>query len=553
MIKRRLLLQGAGIAGVAALIGACTPAAAPAPTAKPAAPAANTGAPAAPTAAPAAAATAAAPAKPAANAPVRGGSMVIAVAREAGELDVGKASIGTTRVYARALYNTLTNVDLKGNVIPELALSWSAPNDKTWEFKLRPNVKFHDGTNFDAAAVKFNMDRISDVATASLWRTELFPNVTEVAVVDPLTVRFTMREADVSLPARMSGKAGHIAGPDAIKKWGAEYGLHPVGTGPFELVDWTKDSRLNLKRFEGYWEKDENGVQLPYLDRLSYRPIPDGTVMFAGVRSGDVDLMEAILPSNLAQVKADPNLVAVEGPGTVQVFRFNVSKAPFDNKFLRQAINWAIDREAIHKGIYFSTGAPISFISRPGTWVNDPNAPTYNTRDLAKARAALAQGGQPNGFKFTGLANNGTIDQQFAQAIKAQLAEVNIDMTVQVLDAAAQAQRRTNGDYELGFSVSPPNPDPTGDFLPFQTDSAPNYSKYTNARVDELIAIGRSTTVQADRQKAYWEAQRILVDETPSGFLHLDADIKVMRSRVQGYSPTPDSYIGNVARLWVKG
>jgi peptide/nickel transport system substrate-binding protein len=476
--------------------------------------------------------------------------LTMAVAAEAGTLDIHTLTNATTRTYARALYNTLTNVDIKGNVVPELALSWSSPDPKVWEFKLRPGVKFHDGTAVDAEAIKFSMERVMDPATKSALVADLVPGVASISAVDPLTVRFTMAEADVTLPARLSTRSGFIVSPAGVKKHGIDFGKTPVGSGPFQFVEWFSGDHLTLKRFDGYWDKDASGGALPYLDGLTFRPIANTTAMLTALRTGQVDLIDTVLPSDLAQVKTDAKLTAAEGPGAIFVAWLNNGKPPFDKKALRQAVNWAIDREAIHKALYFGTGSPGKYIIDEQSWGFDPAAKFY-TRDLAKAKAALAEGGQPNGFTFDWVTYSIPLHVQIAQAVKGQLAEVGIEVNIVALENSTAIARRTSGDYHAGTAATSPNPDPDATLTP-NLNTVRSQMRYGNTAVDDLLAKARATAQQQERQRYYHQIQQTVMEDAPFIAIHQDADIKVMGAGVQGFGPTIETFLGGTAKLWIK-
>lgn len=476
--------------------------------------------------------------------------MTIGVRREAGELDIHKPSIGTVRQYARALYNPLFAVDLKGKVSGELVESWEVPDPTTYLLKLRKDVKFHDGTDLNAEAVKFSIDRQKDPAEAAFYRGELV-NVQRAEVVDPLTVRLVLENPDSTLPARLSDRAGWVVSPAAVKKCGKDYALHPVGTGPFEFVEWVKDDHLSLKRFDGYWEKDDSGGKLPYLDTLQFKPFPDLTVMFTSIRTGNLDIIEIVLPSDVDKVKADPNLRLDTGTGQNWTVAFNTRVPPFNDVHLRRAVAWALDREAIHKAIFFSLGSPKAYLVSPDNWAFDPNGPLYSL-DAAKSKAELAAANKANGFKFTLHVNNITIDTQLGQVIKAQLAPVGIDVDVVTLEGPVAASRRISGDYEASMSQQPPAADPDQDVgLSARSTGTSNSMGYNNPKVDELLDKARAAIKQEERAPLYHQVQQILFEDAPAAYIHRDADLKVLRADVQGY-PTPfDGYI-RVPRLWRK-
>jgi peptide/nickel transport system substrate-binding protein len=554
-MRRRDVLRLSSAAGVSLLL-ACT-ASTPAPVPSTPTPAASTPAsvpkPAgpAPTAVPAQATPLAPTAAPAVapTGPTRGGAISIGVSREAVELDVQIGS-GSVRQYSRTLFNAITRVDLKGQVTGELVESWAQPDPTTYVFTLRRGITFHDGTPWNAQAFKYNVDRVRNPDTKSLFLSE-YANVVATEVVDDRTLRITLKTADVTLPARLSGKAGHMLSPTALEKLGPDFGKSPVGSGPFEFGEWVKDDHLTVTRYAGYWEKDERGQPLPYLDSVTFKPIPDATVMFAAVRTGQLDLIEGILPSDLPRVQSESTLTTAEGPGSNQVVWLNNSKPPFDNKSLRQAVAWAINREAIHRAIYFGTGAPGTFFTPLEGWSFDPNGAFY-THDLARAKAALAAAGQPGGFKFTALADNSTVYLQLAQAVKGSLAEAGIDMSIEAVANATNTARRTSGDFEAAFSFLPPAADPDENIYNYvRTGASVNRGRYSNPKLDELLDQARVTADLTQRQKLYHEIQALVLDDSPILLIHRDADIKVLNKKLQGFTPSFDTFM-RVEQVWIR-
>jgi peptide/nickel transport system substrate-binding protein len=473
-------------------------------------------------------------APPAANSLKRGGVITIGVTREVADLSDG------VRNYSRAVFNTLTRLDMQGNISGELAESWKLDGPTNYLFSLREGITFHDGTAWDAAAMKDNFDRVMDPANKSLWLSEL-ANISSVEVIDQYTARVTLKASDASFPARMSGKSAIMQSPTATKKPDAN--LHPVGTGPFEFVEWVKDDHITFKRNASNWEKDAQGGTLPYLDSLTFKPIPDATVRLTALRAGQLDMVDSILPSDLDKVRTDSDLAMVSGPGANEVMWLNCVKPPFDNKFLRQALAWATDREAMQKAIFFDTGQPATALTNLDHWSYNAAGPFY-AHDPAKAKAALAAGGQPDGFEFTAVVDNATLNLQVAQALKGSLAEVGIQMSIDAVETTVNTARRLSGDFQGATSYLPPVADPDENlFALLRTGAAVNRGRYSNPTLDDLLDRGRATTDQQQRQQIYYQVQDLLFDETPILLIHRDADIKVMNTRVQGFAPSFDTYM----------
>jgi peptide/nickel transport system substrate-binding protein len=481
--------------------------------------------------------------------PSYGGSLTIGVRREAGELDIHKPTIGTTRQYARALYNALFAVDINGRVSGELVEKWETPDPKTYVFHLRKGVKFHDGTDFNAEAVKFNFERQLNPAEKAFYRTQL-TSITKIETPDDSTVRLTLSAPDATLPARLSDRAGWIISPTAVKKWGADLATHPVGTGPFEFVEWVKDDHLTVKRFKDYWQTDKDGNKLPYLDQVIFRAIPDLTVLFTGVRTGELGIAETLLPTDVAVAKADNKLAVVEGPGQIWRMGLNNTAAPFNNVHLRRAVAYGIDRDAIAEGVFRGLGSAGKYLVRPGNWAFDASGEFYSL-NAGKVASELAAAGMPQGFSFELLVNNVTNDLQVGEAVQAQLAKFNIKVKVTPLESSVAAQRRIDRKYDASTSQSPPSADPDQEVALFmETKSTTNNSGYANNEVDRLLAQARAVPDPKDRAPIYFQVQKIILADSPDVYLFNAADLKATRTNVHGYEPAFDSFI-RVAGLWV--
>lgn len=493
--------------------------------------------------------------KPAPASPQKGGTLRVAVSGDAGELDPHKATVGTTRRFARLIYNSLTNSDAAGNIIPELAESWSTPDPRTYVFKLRKGVKFHDGTDFNAEAVKFNFDRILAPETKAFMRGQFVgAGETSVDVVDEYTARFSLKTSNAAFPSFMAEiMAGGIISPAALKKWGDQINVHPVGTGPFEFVEWVKDDHMTVKRFEGYWRKDEKGSPLPYLDQIIFRPIPDSTVRLTDLRTGNVDLVDTVLPSDVATVAADKNLKTVDWGNARFMIMLNCSVPPFNNKALRQAVAWALDGETLHRAIYVGIGAAAQAPLDPKHWAFDPQGKFY-AKDLVRAKAKLAEGGKPNGFKFEAKNFNRPLEVRVAQAVKGQLAEAGINMEILLVEERQLGSDRVAAKYEAIFSTGVGMPaDPDVELYPsYHSKGARNYAKCGNPDLDQLLDKAQQVPDQAERKTLYAKAQAMILDDSSHIYLHHDALTTAMNQKVQGFIPNIGLYHLQFDWIWLQ-
>jgi peptide/nickel transport system substrate-binding protein len=260
-----------------------------------------------------------------------------------------------------------------------------------------------------------------------------------------------------------------------------------------------------------------------------------------------------VLPLDAATLKTLSDFSVATGPGSSRWLWLNGGKPPFDNKSIRQAVAWALDRDALHKAVWADTGMPGRYMYGPLNAYFDQTAPYY-TFDPAKAKAKLAEGGSPGGIHFTCHIANVTLDLQVGQALKGQLADQGIDMNIEVLQTQAISnQRRQTEDFEASLSQFSPYPDPNDTLYPYlRSGLASNYVKEANPRVDELLDKAKGELNQDMRKSMYAEIQRLVVDDTPIIFLHHDANLVGLHKSVQGYRASADTWPGFEERLWIK-
>src|ERR1700754_3974528 len=309
-----------------------------------------------------------------------------------GSLDPARSVQFVDRIVFASLCNSLVDVGPDLKIIPMLATSWTTSADgKTLTFKLRPGVKFQDGEPFNAAAVKANIERELTLPTSN--RKSELASIDHVDAVDASTVAFVLKQPDAALLATLSDRAGMMLSPKTFAD-AAGVATHPVCSGPYKFVQRVQNDRVVLEKFDGYWDAAKYPIQ-----RVVFQPIPDSTVRLANLRSGSLDMLERLAPSDVAFVKTDANykFAPVSGFGYYYV-TFNIgngkrSNALLKDKRVRQAFELAIDRDAIDQVI----GAGIFSPANQGI---PKSSPYYNTslpttkRDVAKAKALLKAAGQ---------------------------------------------------------------------------------------------------------------------------------------------------------------
>ena len=497
-----------------------------------------------------AAALVARPAVAKADSPKKGGTLRVGFYIEAVTMDPHFSGSKVDRQVYHNIYEPLLTLDTKLNVKPGLAESWTQPDPKTLVFKLRRGVKFHDGTACDAEAAKFNFNRMKTEAK-SLRKGEV-ANIDSVDVVDATTIKVNLKKPDASLLATLTDRAGMMVSPKVIQERGAglERDAKGAGTGPFEFVEWVKDSHLVIKRNDSHWNKQGG----PYLDRVRYRPIPDDTVKLQSLQAGEIDVMDYVLPRDVAPMKADKRLVVVDVPSLADFgYQLNHGKPPFNNKALRQAVAYAVDLDQIVKGVWLNVGYPANGPISPASWAYDRAIPPIK-RDLARAKAKLIEGGQPAGFTFTMTTNNIPISVQEAEVIQAQLAEAGITMKIQLVDASTLIASGNAKNFEMVSFQWSGRPDPDGNtyqFFKTTPGTSFNWSGISNEKVDLLLDKTREVSSPVERKKLYGELTRLLQEELPMLFIVHPIEPKAFSPKVQGYDPIPDGMM-RLKDVWLK-
>jgi peptide/nickel transport system substrate-binding protein len=551
---RRRFLHGLAATAALPLVAACqsAPTAAPKAAAPAAPPPAPTSAPAAPAkpaeAKPAAQpkpaeqpkpAAQAAPASAPAGAPKKGGKLRVALNSDPTNLDPHTAT-GTADTYVqRQVFDPLVDINEKLEAVPVLAESWQWADPTTLVFKLRKGVKFHDGSELDAGVVKWHFDRQLDPATKAFNRT-LLESVKSVEAADSSTVRLLLKEPDPALVLTIANSgAGRVPSKAQFDKVGTEGVLRaPVGTGPFKFAEWVQGSHIGLKRNESYWNTSR-----PYLDEITYKTVPDSGVRVTELRTGNSDLIDDHLVRDANALKSDPGFEVSMTPGLGYLrIELNHSKPPFDNKALRQAFAAAINRSAIDKVVYLSSGAVAQGPIPPSSFAFDKELKGWGpVADIETAKKKLAEGGQPNGFKFTFDTNSPSQRVQISQLVQEQVRQAGMEMEILILEAGPYGARRPSLEYVSRLATWSGRADPIGNmYSHFVTKGANNFGAYSNADVDRLMNVARTSINQDERAKAFREAQKLIVDDAPVIFLYHEPWIRAWSKKVKNYVSLAD-------------
>lgn len=464
-----------------------------------------------------------------------GGTLTVGVVSDPVTLDPALMS-SFFEIYTQYLiHEPLLKLSPNLKISPGLAESFTEVSDTVYTLKLRRGLTFHDGTVLDAAAVKWNMDRMLDPATNSPRRSELGP-LRSVEVLDPLTVRFTLTEPYSPFPSVLTNRAGMMVSPTAVQALGKDFGTKAVGAGPFKVVRWVKNNELVLEKFDNYYLEGR-----PYLDRVVIRPIPDETVRLTNLLSNTIGLVDVVPPKDLSRIRTAANVEVQQQPGLgFNHVELNHTRAPFNDPRVRQAFMHAIDPAVIQRIVYFNTGSPaVGPISPAMTGFYDRAFKPY-APDAAKARALLAAAGKPNpaiSLKVT----NSPIQLQIAQILQSQLRAVGFNVKVEQVDATSLITVLRQKDFDAIWAPWSGRPDPDGNMFNYFTKTGPNnFRGYLSDKVDALLNQARTTTDATARARLYREAQAQIAADVGVAFLHHDAVLHANTSRLEGFVAFPD-------------
>jgi peptide/nickel transport system substrate-binding protein len=478
--------------------------------------------------------------------PVDGDTLVFSASADVTTLDPHNTTDTQSDQAILMVFNTLIAFDEQMKIVPELAESWSvAPDQVTWTFKLRRGVVFHDGTAFDAAAVKKSFDRVLS-PEQNHRRRSLFSAFDRVEVVDDQTVRFVTKHPFGAFEPTMAHVSAAIVSPAVAERYGKEFGYSAeatAGTGPYKVVRWRKDLEVVLERSETYWG------DRPPLARIVYRPVPDGASRVIALEAGDADVITQIPATALGRLEANDDVRVLRGVSIgAQQFRFHCQRGPFRDARVRQAVSYAIDRRAILSRL-------MSGLAMPST---GPLTPSIRGRadlgeipyDPQRARRLLAEAGYPRGFKTrittTPRYNMGV---ELAEAVAANLAEVGIDAAIEVLEwgtirslwSGLTPEACPLEIFIMGAGASSADADwGLRPIFSTQPTNENNYGFYSNREFDELVLAAMREMDPARRNALYRRAQQIVyLDDPGAVWLFDNYTIVATRRGVAGVSTSP--------------
>jgi peptide/nickel transport system substrate-binding protein len=465
----------------------------------------------------------------ASDGPQMGGVLVFARSGDSVGLDPGRETDGESFYGSTQIFDTLVEFAPGTTAVqPALAESWNVSDDGlVFTFNLRQGVMFHDGTPFNAEAVKFSFDRqfvedhpYYDLGPWQYWGyMDMSSIIDRIEVVDDYTVTFYLQKVEAPFLANLAMDFAAIVSPTAVAEYGIEFKNNPVGTGPFRFVSWTKDDSIVLDANREYWGEG------PYLDRLILRVIPDATARYLALKNGEVDIIDFPSAEDLELMDQDPNIELIQQPGlNVGYIAMNNDKPPFDNVLVRRAMNHAIDREAIIEAVYGSAGTVANNPIPPTMWGYNDDLTGYDY-DPDRARELLAEAGLADGFETDLWAMPvarpyNPNARRIAEIVQADLAEVGVQAEIVSYDWGTYLDRVDAGDHMMGMlGWTGDNGDPDNFLFVLLSaaaaDAGGNIAFWRNPQFNELIIEAKETFDQDRRTELYEEAQVIFEEDAP--------------------------------------
>jgi peptide/nickel transport system substrate-binding protein len=465
----------------------------------------------------------------------------IGLAEDPDVLDPTMARSFVGRIVFASLCDKLLEIDEKLNIVPQLATSyvWS-PDNKTLILKLRKGVTFHDGEKFDAAAVKFNIERHKNLA-GSNRRGELAP-VTSVDVLDELTVRMNLSAPFSPLLAVLADRAGMMVSPKAAQENPTNFGSKPVCSGPFRFAERIAQDRIVLERYLNYWNKADI-----HFDKVVFQPVVDATVRLANLRSGQLDMIERTAPSDIAQLKTDNRFqIARITELGYQGLTINTAKSDQAQKNplgrdprVREAFELSLDRAGIVQVAMDGEATAGNQWVPPNNAFYAKNNPMPK-RNIARAKALLKEAGVTNPT-FTLMTPTTSDGQRVAQVVQAMAKEAGFDVKIQSTEFATSLNLADKGQFDAYVLAWSGRADPDGNVFSFYGCKQPlNYSGLCKPEVDELLNRTRSTRDPAERTKLFEQLSAQMAKERPIVYLFHRNWLWAYNKKLTGVRAIPD-------------
>jgi peptide/nickel transport system substrate-binding protein len=439
--------------------------------------------------------------------PKRGGILRVATVDKPVNMDPGYAQLYSSLQVYQNVFNKLVYVDEQGNFVPGLAKAWKQENEKTWVFELVTNAVFHNGEAMTAKDVVYTFTRLMDPQNKLPMRV-FFTPIENVEAVGQSQVRFHMSKPFGPFLAMLS-QATEIVNEKALKEKDPK--LFPIGTGPYKFVEWVKDDHITLERWDKYFRTNK-----PYVDKIMFYAPADDTVRLTGLQTGRYNWIQTVPPQRIPELERARDMKASPGrPYFPFFFMLNASRPPLNDKRLRQAIAWALDRNEIVKLVYYGSHAVTAEPTpEPSPWGTGVNAHKGGP-DLAKAKQLLADAGVGSGLTLTYMVKSQVpVLVKTGEILREQLKKIGITLDVQPLESGQYFEGLVGKKFDIAAAWWSVTVDPDMFYYPLQhSSSAWNFSGLKSEEADKRLDAFRFTASPAARKKMYPELVRFFQEE----------------------------------------
>jgi len=496
---------------------------------------------------PAAAPAAAAPAGVGPKQPKSGGTLVIARRVDAIQFDPVQVDDNPSLFLVVNLYDGLLNVPPEGvGTEPGVAASWEVAQDgRVYTFRIRDGIRFRDGTSLTSADVKWSIDRVR--SEKGTWK-QTYETITEVEALDEKTVRITQSIPWSPLPAALAMFPAGIASKATFDVPNPDWD-RSNGSGPYYLDRWERKSELVFKKNPYYWKPGQ-----PYLDEIIFKIVPDDNARILMMQGGQIDVINDLPLNQVDILNANPNVTAKVYPiQAMTSIGINNEKEPLDDVKIRQALNYATDKDALNRVVYFGK-AEIQTSPIPKGAFFDSSLKGY-PYDLAKARELMAQSKAPNGFTVEFIVQSGNLtNNQIATFVKEQWRQIGVEVNIVQMEAANARTRIRSGEYQLAVSGwTNDMDDPTqvinytanGEYGTYAT-----WTRYNNPQVNQWIRQADLELDPQKRQQLYSQIQRQVLDDAPRVFLVFWPEASAYGKHVEGFFIGGLSYF-RLENIWI--
>ncbi len=481
-------------------------------------------------------------------------TLVVGIAADPTGLDPEAVENNTSGYIMSTVYDSLVRYKPgTTEVSPGVAEKWDVSADGlTYTFHLKPGLKFSDGTPLDAKAVVWNVDRqlnkanpqyIYNTGPVEGYEEFTYGDLASYRAVDDATVEFVFKQPSAPFLNSMAMVWNGLVSPAAAAKWGKDYRNHPVGSGPFIFREWRQRDEVILDANPTYWGGK------PKVDHLIFKEFPDAQAAVLALKRGEIQILGDVSTQTIAAIKADPNLEILTQPGlAVSGVALPVDVAPFNDKRVRQALNYAVDKNAIDKALFNGLAVPMTSPLPAAQWGFDPAIKGY-PYDPAKAKALLKEAGVQPGVQVELLTYNSPrgynpAGPNLAVAIQGYLKKIGIDANVRQLEVGGYFQAVRSGTYKglamEGWTGDNGDPDNfIGEMWGAKNIPVVNWLRYKNPELETLLADALKVADPAKRTAIYAQAQRIVVDDAPWIFINSTLQVRAISKQVKGFQLNP--------------